>query len=239
MIAAIYARTSAHYTSDEVQQNYVAKMGDELGSLFNRFYNECAWLHLKRDEYEILFGTKQSRVDLLNSAASGFFRVVQTSLWEDVLLHICRLTDDPTVGRRNRETLSVRRLPALVEPTIRLEIKKLVSAAVKKSEFARDWRDRHIAHRDLRLALKQGATPLAGASRQGVRKAVDAITAVLGAVEGHYCKATTAYEHASQLGNAEALLHVLRDGIEAREELHGRLRTGQTKPDEFRPRLPV
>jgi len=228
---------ASHRTAGEVKQQHIDEMGKELGVVFNRLHNECAWLHLKRDEYEILFGANQSHVDLLNAVASGFFRVVQNSIWEDVLLHICRLTDDPLVGRRNRETLSVRRLPSLVkEPALRLRVKRLVSAATKKSEFARDWRDRHIAHRDLHLALKQGATPLAGASRQGVKDAIGAITAVLGAVETHYCKVTTAYEHVSHLGNAEALLHVLRHGVEAREELYGRLKAGKARPDEFRPR---
>jgi hypothetical protein len=93
-----------------------------------------------------------------------------------------------------------------------------VWAAVKKSEFARDWRDRHIAHRDLNLALEEGARPLAPASRQGVADAIDAIVAVLGAVEEHYRKAITAYGHVSHLGDAEALLHVLTDGIAARDE---------------------
>jgi hypothetical protein len=51
-----------------------------------------------------------------------------------------------------------------------------------------------------------------------VKAAIAAIVAVLGAVEKHYCNSTTAYEHVSHLGDAEALLHVLRDGVESREE---------------------
>jgi hypothetical protein len=171
---------------------------------------------------------------MLNASARGFFGVVQTALWEDVLLHICRLTDDPEVGRRKRQTLSVRRLPAIVDPKIQKRTKVLVSDAVKKSEFARDWRDRHLAHRDLTLALMQGAKPLAGASRKGVREVIAAIVSVLDAVEEHYRKSTTAYEHISQTGDAEALLHVLKDGIEARNERLRRLKAGQYSPDEFK-----
>jgi hypothetical protein len=224
-----------HMTREEVRQDYIAKMGDELGSQFNRLHNECAWLHLKWSEYVALFGAKQSRVDLLNASARGFFGLVQTSLWEDVLLHICRITDEPEVGRRKRQTLSVRRLPALVELSIEEKIRKLVSAAVKKSEFARDWRDRHIAHRDLKLALKEGAKPLAGASRQGVKDAIGAIVATLTAVEQHYRKSETAYEHVSQLGDAEALLYVLRDGVRARDKRLRRLTSGEHRPEDFKP----
>jgi hypothetical protein len=225
---------ATHMTHEEVRQDYIAKMGEELGGQFNRLTNECAWLHLKWGEYVALFGEKESRVDLLNAAARGFFGTVQTSLWEDILLHICRITDDSEVGRRKRQTLSLRRLPALVDASIAEKIRKLVSVAVKKSEFARDWRDRHIAHRDLKLALKEGAMPLAPASRQGVKDAITAIVATLGAVEQHYRKSETLYEHVSQLGDAVALLHVLMDGIEAREELLRRLEAGTLSPTEFK-----
>ena len=67
------------------------------------------WLHLKWSEYVALFGVSQSRVDLLNASARGFFALLESSLWTDLILHLCALTDDPEVGRR--QTLTVRRLP--------------------------------------------------------------------------------------------------------------------------------
>ena len=223
--------------SDEIRQDYINKMGEELGSQFHRLWNECAWLHLKWGEYVALFGTKPSRVELLNASARGFFSLLDSSLWEDVLLHICRLTDDPQVGRR--QTLTVLRLPTLVDPAIHDKIRALVSVAVKRTKFARDWRNRHIAHRDLRLALNRGAKRLAPASRKRVRDAIAAIVTVLGAVEQHYRKTTTAYDHVSHLGDAEALLYVLRDGVEARDERLRRLTTGYGRPDDFKPKPPI
>ena len=71
---------------------------------------------------------------------------------------------------------------------------------------------------------REGSEAAADASRQGVGEAIAAIVAVLGAVEDHYCKSTTtAYEHVSQLGDAVALLHVFRDGTDARDEQFRRL----------------
>ena len=55
---------------------------------------EAAFLHLKWNEYVVLFGTGPERVDLLNRAAPGFFHLVQDSWWDDLLLHISRMTDD-------------------------------------------------------------------------------------------------------------------------------------------------
>jgi hypothetical protein len=60
---------------------------------------------LKWGEYVELFGTKPSRIDLRNRAAGGFFRVVQDGLWEDVLLHVARLTDAPRSGGRANLTI--------------------------------------------------------------------------------------------------------------------------------------
>jgi hypothetical protein len=81
--------------------------------------------------------------------------------------------------------------------------------------------------------------PLAGASRQKVKEAIAAIVAVLAAVDAHYRRSTTAYEHVSHLGDAEALLHVLRDGIEAQDEQFRRLKAGQISPSDFKPKPPI
>jgi hypothetical protein len=124
---------ASHRTSDEVHEEYVAKMGAELGGQFSRFFNECALLHLKWREYNELFGTNRQRIELLNESARGLFGLIQSLLWEDILLHICRLTDDSAVGGRRRQTLSLRRLPDLVEPSIRREVRTLVADAVRKS----------------------------------------------------------------------------------------------------------
>ncbi len=91
----------------------------------------------------------------------------------------------------------------------------------------------------LNLALKQGAKPLAPASRAKVKKAIAAIVAVLGAVEHYYREMKTGYEYVSQLGDAVALLHVLRDGVEARDERLRRLTMGEPRPDDFKPTPPV
>lgn len=50
--------------------------------------------------------------------------------------------------------------------------------------------------------------------------------AVLGAVEHQHHKTTTACQYVSHLGDAAALLRVLKDGVEARDERLRRL-TGE------------
>lgn len=212
-------------SAGEVDQQYIDEMGPELGPIFARFWNECVHLHWKWEEVVALFGTNPERVALLNKAAKSFFRVIQDTLWEDVLLHIARLTDPPqTMGKDN---LTLQRLPALVDPTIRAEVTVLLEACLTKSGFARDWRKRHIAHGDLRLALRdKAAQPLAPASRRDVKDVLAAIAALLNRIELHYKDSEVQYE-LHPLGNAEALLYVLRDGIEAEEERMERIKSGK------------
>ena len=77
---------SSQRTAEEVKQHHIEVMGEDLGSLYHALWNELAWLYSKWGEYVELFGTKLSRIDLVNRAAGLFFRIVQDSLWEDSLL---------------------------------------------------------------------------------------------------------------------------------------------------------
>jgi hypothetical protein len=218
---------------EEVKQRYVAVMGKELGQVSHLLSNECVWLHWKWSDYVILFGSKQERIDLLNKAAPAFFKLVQDAMWEDVLLHLCRLTDP--AKSCGKHTLTLQRLPDLVSSAIRHDVQSLLQEAVRKCEFARDWRNRHIAHRDLGRALNEHSVPLAPASRKGVKDALEAIVRLLNYLEERQCDSTTFYEGISPHGNAESLLCVLRDGVNADSSRRRRLSSGNPLPEDLRP----
>lgn len=191
-------------------------MGDDLGLIFWRLFNECAWLHVKWREYVRLFGVDEARIELLNKTAPGFFRLVEDSLFEDVVLHIARLTDPERVGSSGgRATLTVQRLPKLVAEAIRPEVGAKLTLALEVTAFARDWRNRHVAHLDLHLALDQGAEPLAHASRQSVRTGLDSITDLLNIVETHYRGGPVEYAAVGYEGDADSLVYFLKKGLEA------------------------
>lgn len=226
-------------SEEQVEQQYIDAMGAELGRLFHCLWKECAWLHLKWNEFVALFGTSAERVDLVNKAAPAFFRLVQDSVWEGILLHICRLTDPPqTMGKDN---LTLRRLPPLVLSTLRPKVEQIVEVARLRCEFARDWRKRHIAHRDLGLALGGPAIPLATATKNSVSDALAGVATVLNLIEGHYLNhSAVMYDRMiGGLGNAESLLYVLRDGIEADAARERRLRSGQVLPEDIAPRRSI
>ncbi|MDE3042969.1 MAG: hypothetical protein KGJ82_20690 [Nitrospirota bacterium] len=78
---------------EEVRTAAVRAMGSPLGELYDIISTQVTWVHLKWKEHRALFGTSQERVNFLNEAAPVFFASLQETLWDDVLLHLCRLTD--------------------------------------------------------------------------------------------------------------------------------------------------
>ena len=61
-------------TADEARNEYISKMGRELGEVYHHLWQEVASVHQKWDEYVELFGTKTTRI-----ACSRKIRVVPGS----------------------------------------------------------------------------------------------------------------------------------------------------------------
>lgn len=220
-------------TPDETRRRYVEKMGPALGTQFYLFYNEVVWLHLKVTEFVELFGSKPSRVDLLNQSAPAFFRMVQDALWEDIVLHIARLTDPPK-SPGAKANLTIGNLPGLIsDRKLSAATEALVSIAKDSTGFCRDWRNRHIAHRDLNLALATSAAPLASGSRKQASQAVGAIADVLDALEAAYMDSQICFGAVSSLGGAISLLHVLDDGVRAKAKRSERLSRGEWSEEDL------
>jgi AbiU2 len=223
-------------TADEVKQENIAKMGDALGALYSALLQELAIAHLYWHEYVELFGAKPQRVDLLNRAAPAFFRMLQDELWEMSLLYLARLTDAPhSLGNEDKPNLTIQALLPLTRDHIELNTKvsNLIQTAIEHTKFARDWRNRRIAHRDLRLALEETTKPLADASRAQVNTALKAIADVLNIVAGHYLKSETRFDMAAPRGGALSLLYVMHDGVRLREEREKRIQDGNALSGDF------
>jgi len=143
-------------------------------------------------EYVILYGTSEENVDLLNQAAPAFSKMIQDALWENVLMHLCRLVDSrSTLGKEN---LTVLRLPELVSGSLKMEVEQAISDVLKSCDFAKDWRNRRISHSDLDLSTGASSQPLAVASRAKVREALKGLCKVLNLVESHYTNSTVMYD---------------------------------------------
>ena len=164
-----------HQTYDDVRASCVAAMGEPLGAVYHALWHQVALLHIRWNSYRELFAASPQTIALLNSAAPAFFFDTERIMWEDVLLHLCRLTDPPQVGKKKRETLTLKRLPPLVaDPAISADVQQLVDAADQKTQFARDWRNRRLAHTELPALFGEIHRPLENSSREHVEKALAA-----------------------------------------------------------------
>lgn len=222
-------------SAEQVKAERLETLGPKLGPVFHALSDDLAWLQVKWAEYRELFGTSPERIDLLNSAAALFFRILQDTLWEDALLHLARLTDPADMG--GKHNLTIRALPELCEdPTLRSKVSQLVDEALTATAFARDWRNRHIGHRDLALALDSTATPLSPASRADVSAALTALHRVFNEITERLFNSTLADDVITTATGAEALLYVIRDGLEAGETRMARLQSGQYTQEDLRHR---
>lgn len=169
-------------TSKEMLQQYRTQLGTEFGTAFHGLFNDWSLGLLRLTEYRELFGRRED-VALFNKLTGGSFTWdIQHIFWDDLLLRVCRLTDPPrSAGKLN---LSITRLPAFVEkkdPKLCQKVQAYVNGAVKKAEFARDWRNRRISHSDWDRVMQRG-DPLAKATLKQVGSALDAIHTVLNMV---------------------------------------------------------
>jgi len=221
------------HTTEEAKKRNIEKMGEPLGTQFSALWQQLSILYFYWAEYNELFGTKPSRIELMNKAAPSFFHMLQEELWESRLLHIARITDASATG--GKANLTIRNLPDLIaDATVKANVAALVEVAIKATDFCRDWRNRHIGHTDLKLAIGEPATPLADASRKQVKDALKAIADVMNAVELHYFESQTGYDLAARHNGAVALLYVLNDGVKAQGEREKRFENGEFREEDLK-----
>jgi hypothetical protein len=225
-----------HKTADEVKAEYVGVLGAHAGPFFYFLKNELILLHAKWKQYVVLFGTSESRIDVLNSMAGFFFGTVQDVMWDDALLHIARLTDPAkTFGKANKANLSVQGLVDLMAGTpIHQDIERLVQDAVTAAGFAREWRNKGLAHRDLATVLSQGSTQISRGSQQQVEHALAALRAALNRIDEHYLRIdpTCSFELLAA-GDVDVFLYYLRLARDARDARERRLLEGRPSHEDL------
>lgn len=215
-IVSLVDSMSRHKSPEEVEQERSQVLGPQLGPLFHALHDEFAWLQMKWQEYRKLFAHTRERVELLNQTARTFFWILQDVLWKDVLLHLARLVDASSTGRKTN--LTIQALPAsIADPTLAADVERLVGEAVARCDFAKDWRNRSLAHNDLNLRLDRATQPLEGVSREHVETALKAVADVLNRIELHYFKVATDFSRVVLTDDAESLVFHLGVAVKAEE----------------------
>jgi hypothetical protein len=222
-----------HRSAEEVEAERLNVLGPQLGPLYHALHNEVSWLHAKWKQYRHLYASADT-VDLLNETAGFFFQVVQDVMWSDTMLHIARLTDAPRSAGKDNLTLS-RLAGAIEDAALATRVAALVESAKTETAFVRDWRNRHLAHRDLQLALDSGAQPLPAVSHDQMERALAALRSVMNEIQLQYWDSTTAYEFFVARSDAESLTYYLSEAVKAEREQRARWSRGEARPEDFSP----
>ena len=133
-----------------------------------------------------LYASGESVVDLLSNSAPGFFRICHDLLVDDILLSISRLTDQKQTLAKSNLTLDrlIHSVDIKEYQDLRQEVERLFSDARVKSAFAKDQRNKRIAHSDLSTKLQASLLP--SFTKTNIEDALKAIRAVMNAVELHF-----------------------------------------------------
>lgn len=189
------------------------RMPQDLTGVYGALYDDLAELHAKWMVFSQLYATDEKRVELLNASAPHFFRLCQRAFINDILLTISRLTDPhQTFGKDN---LSMERLVTLVDkvkhPDLKGEVERLLTEAKSKCRFARELRNRRLAHSDLFTRLQGPIGSLPDATKRQVEEALATLRAIMNAVEVYFEDKTVAYDEVLMAGDGDSLIARLLD----------------------------
>ena len=192
-------------------QGHIDSLGDEkFGRVFNAVWSHWSEAQVRYEEYKELFGTQED-CDLLNAVAPQFFGYVHQVFWQDLVLHVTRLTD------RSPKALSVKSLEKCLTRESDRELRAQVQAhrenAVKAAVPLVDWRNRHIAHRSQSLVIGTASTPLATVRLIDCKEVLRHVLSAINAIEQARMDGTT-LDYVSAHPSARGLLEHLKGLVE-------------------------
>lgn len=207
---------------DQVRAEFLEHMGDQLGQLHFDLRREIIMLHAKWHEFTQLYAHSEERVKILNRVAPWFFFLLQRTLLNDVLLHLCRLTDAPE--QLEHENLTLRRIPEELPPgELRESVEQRLANLLDAVKFARQHRNKKLAHLDLPTYRDEHPEPLQPATKQAVESALSITRSLMHEVQYHYVGSKEAYEQVFAAGDTQSLLGWLKKGIHAEDDKRKRL----------------
>lgn len=190
-------------------------MAPEVRKLWDPIKQEVYYVHERWHLYRQLFGISGQRVELLNRAAPGAFRLFQDALMLDVQLTLSKLTE------QNRKSLTLRALMSEVNRRACIELKttlaRVHSDYLIACEKIVDRRNKRLAHFELRTFLNKNSAAMLDASRQEIEDALAALREFMNAIQRDLEDCETSYRTSTLIGNGESLLRILRWGMRYRE----------------------
>lgn len=176
---------------------------------------------------EQLFAKSKTRSDFLKRTGSGFFALVKDSLITDVMISLGRLLDRPNIN--GNENLTLERLVTSVSDLRNGDLALRLNVHLDNARAAYDatrlYRNKRLAHNDLKTILEQDAKPLRPAHVEDVRATLREAGEFLNLIDSHYCRSTTTFGFTMIEGDGDSIVRLIRDGMLLRESNLNRKRT--------------
>ena len=202
----------AYYSAEEAKQKLIDELGEDFGNDLNYLKDSYLNMRVSWRFYRSLFGNNKETIDLLNSVSGIFFRYIEQALFEQTILGLCRLTDPIEIGKgaKAKKNLTYRMLEEyLPEGYICAVYVEKLEAVKELGAFARDWRNRRIAHSDYQVI--RGESELDEASRKSVQNLLDAIGDLLQFIYQHILHSDILLETTLPLSDEITFLEHLYD----------------------------
>lgn len=168
---------------------------------------------------EQLFAKSQVRSDFLRRTGSGFFALIKDSVVADVMISLGRLLDKPHL--KGNENLTLERIMISVSELgneeLALKLADHLENAKAAYEATRLYRNKRLAHNDLKSILEQETMPLPPATVGEIRATLRETGQFLNAIDLHYQKSTTTFGFVMIEGDADGIVGLVRDGLRLRE----------------------
>lgn len=207
---------------ESIPKEYLDAMPHKQAALYYALFNSTCSLRQKWEHFNQLYGTSPEIVLLLNETAPAFFSLVQRTLHNEILLHICRLTDPKETrskGKKPFKNITIRRLPDFVsESDIGESLNEEIKLCISKSEYARQLRDKKIGHHDLDHAIYPLTYPMESHSRSCIQYSVDSITTIFNLVNSKLFNKNVEFDYLVTRGSKQSILYALYDSKELQKQ---------------------
>ena len=200
----------------------MAEIPPNVLPIFEKLKSEIIWIHGRWIIYRQIFAKSQRRIDLLNECASTFFYVIQNVLIGEVQISLSKLMDPAQT--RGSENLSLKTLYEKIALEGDVELTRRLNGVLERlriqCEPFRTWRNKRLAHLDLKASLESELNPLPGVSREMIEEGLVLVRLFMNEIERAYLDSETGYEHfILDHGDGDGLIAMLRYGLRYKELL--------------------
>lgn len=198
---------------------YIEKIPENIREMFTILCQNLTLIQGKWDLFNTLFDSKNS--EMLNSLASFAFKLIKVSLFEEVILGICRFGDNSVVCKH--KTVSFKTLVAECGTVPDKENK--LSDFVNLYEPFKILRDQHIGHTDYEvhigdpdyhLLISSHNLPIPMITKEMVDKILECSSKLLISISTHYSGADL-YFHTFTSNDGNALLYWLNYAFDSQK----------------------